>query len=238
MGLLTDLEVYYKLDEGPGTRVEEIASLDVADSGSTPSTTGKIGLAANFSGSTFLSVATDPRVVFLDEALTINAWVQVSSGTTIFDQGYVSKFVTPSIGSQEYEFRYRGALTRYEFTVFDGVSTILARADNFGAPATGVYHMVTCIHDPVANTISIRVNDGTPDVVAHTLGMSGGVGDLNIGQGGGANSRSPVDEVGIWRRVLSAADITELFNSNAGLPFAQFGGVDAAKLAVPWYYGP
>lgn len=221
MGLLDQLEVYYNCDEAGGNRADSVGSLDLPPSAPTPAVAGIINNAVDFaSGGTFLSLASAPAFVYGDEPLTINAWLQINAGTTLNNQGKISKHTGVT---EEYQIRYRASgFNRWEFVVRNGGAPVLVRADNFGAVPIDTLFMVTAIHDPVANTISIRVNDGTPDVIAHATGINAGTFPFNIGTSPQGNSIGAVDEVGLWRRVLAGSEITQLFGGGVGFPFSSF----------------
>jgi len=83
-------------------------------------------------------------------------------------------------------------------------------------------------HDATANVIGINVDDGTALTAAHTTGCQDGTNNFLIGaiHGGGDYMDGLVDEVGIWNKVLTSGEITDLYNSGSGLayPFGE-GGV-------------
>ena len=211
MALEDDLVLYYTCDETGGTRVDEINAYDLTAVGAVPAVAGIIGNGCDFaSGGVHLERASAAVSEWNDEPQTINAWVQINAGTQFNTQGKVGKGTT----ANEYYLRYRaGGFNRWEYTT----GSAIARANTFGAVPTGSLMMVTCIHDPVANILSIQVNNGTADTTAHTTGLLAGTENFQIGRGGGGNSIGIVDEVGIWRRVLTAGEITQLYNGGAGL---------------------
>mgnify|MGYP000494069415 CR=1 FL=1 len=63
---------------------------------------------------------------------------------------------------------------------------------------------------------------------AHSAGVfSSGTADFTIGaeHGGSSNvSNATVDEAAFWKRALSAADVTTLYNSGNGLAYANWNG--------------
>ena len=57
--------------------------------------------------------------------------------------------------------------------------------------------------------------------------------------GGVQDSDGRFDEIAVWRRALSAADIETHWNGGAALPFASWDATapgSVVGLATPWYY--
>ena len=77
-----------------------------------------------------------------------------------------------------------------------------------GAPVIGTWYFIVGWHDSVANTVNIQVNNGAVDSVATGGALqAAGTAELRIG---GRDDIAPfhldgrVDEVGFWKRVLTA----------------------------------
>jgi hypothetical protein len=76
-------------------------------------------------------------------------------------------------------------------------------------------------HDSVNNVICITVNDGAVSSLAHTIGVQKNTVPFGIG----ARPTDPqslngqVDELGFWKRVLTPAERTALYNGGAGKPY-------------------
>jgi hypothetical protein len=89
-------------------------------------------------------------------------------------------------------------------------------------------------HDSVGNTINIQVNNGTADSAAHNLGVFYGTAPFAIGARDAAAADywdGLIDEVGFWKRVLTADERTTLYNGGNGLayPFT-VGGASSTRL--------
>lgn len=209
--LLTGLVSYYKLDEGSGTRIDSHGSNNLVDSGSTPNIVGIQGNAASFSNSTYLSSSsTDFR--FGDEDFTIAGWIRRNASTFIAFGRY------STTGQKCYGLRVVNGVAR--FYVTDNGST-----DVFVETASGIafadWAFVAMWHDSVNDTISVQLNDDVPVSVTHTTGVFAGTVAFTVGAGTGGDqsANADMDEIGIWNRVLTTQERTDVYNSGAGATY-------------------
>jgi hypothetical protein len=89
----------------------------------------------------------------------------------------------------------------------------------------GLWYHVVGWYDSSDGKLRLRINDATTYVSATGVPPSslaqtsvaffiGGIGSLAV--------NGVMDEVGFWKRVLTVAEITALYNSGSGLPFSSF----------------
>ena len=96
-------------------------------------------------------------------------------------------------------------------------------------PSTATWFFVAITYTAATGAISFSIDDGTP-ATATTPSVAEGVGALTVGNrnsgSGGAPLVGTFDNLIFYDRVLSAAEITELYNAGAGLepPFGGSGG--------------
>jgi len=91
-------------------------------------------------------------------------------------------------------------------------------ADTFGSPSADTWYFVRVSYDATANDLAISVDNGTADSVAHSGGVYASADSAfrlgnndNLGVGDYLEGR--VDEVGIWSKVLSAEELTRVYNA-------------------------
>lgn len=86
----------------------------------------------------------------------------------------------------------------------------------------GSWHFYTVISNNGSGSLYV---DGATDLIIHSFGTLTSSTPLTIGATEGYENSTfgQVDEVGIWSRALSAAEVTELYNSAAGNSYP-FGG--------------
>jgi len=227
MALTDNLLSYWKFDETSGTRGDSVGSNTLQTLNTPGSAAGKISNAVSLTRAssqglqiTHANQAPDLSVGSGD--FTINTWLYLDSKPA-GQMGAVVKYDFVA-GQREYWVHWDNTADRFQFQVFNNAaaSTIVV-ANNFGAPSTGTWYMVTAYIDQGGN-IAIIVNDGTPNTVALGVTTHNGTAPFNIGYTG--NSGSPftfwdgrIDETGIWNRQLTSAEITQLYNAGAGLTY-------------------
>ncbi len=239
MGLLDGLEVYFEQEETSGTRFDSTTNnYDLAENIATGNRPGIIGICGDFrTGGNLVFRASAALVNFGDEDLTLQCWCTVEASTQTSLQGYMGKYKSAT-GQESYQLRYNSGPQKFDFIVHDGTTFKQVQSSAI-PPFNGTFQHVICIHDSVANVITMQVNDGTITSTAHSTGIQITTSDFEIGRANTTFGLSLCDEVGLWRRKLSSAEITSLFNGGAGLPFSSFTsdvvvGTDPAEYNYFW----
>ena len=248
MAILDNLEAHWKLNEASGTRVDSHGSNDLTDINTVLQAAGKIGNAAQFqdSNSERLFVADNASLSMGDIDFSFAAWVYLDSKPAeqmyVFSKGLVS-------ANAEYQLYWNDAADRFTFRVSDDTTSQGENADNLGAPSTATWYFIMCWHDATANTINIKVNDGTVDSAAYSLGSYDSIRPFTIGARSDGSSHNRfwdgrIDSLSVWKRVLTAQEQTDLYNGGAGLdyPFGatleqegfRFRNDDGSESAASW----
>jgi len=99
-------------------------------------------------------------------------------------------------------------------------------ANNLGAVSTGVWYFINAWHEAAANTCSIQVNDGAPNSANETAGENVADTAANLRIGAQDTTEASffdglIDEAAFYKRVLTAAERTWLYNSGAGRAYAE-----------------
>lgn len=221
--LNTSLIAYWKLDEASGSRSDSEptgTAQNLSDSGTTASATGKINNGADFefSSTTYLSRSDSSDLSLgADTDFTIAGWVKMESDTGFF-AGIVAKNGGAD-NTDEYVVLYNPGLQRFQFKVANGSSSQTVTADNLGIPSTATWYHIVAIHDSTADQIKLIINNGTADTASWSGGTQDGTAEFRIGAmtyNGGLAFDGIIDEVGFWKKALSASEITELYNSGSG----------------------
>lgn len=234
MALSDSLISYWPLDEASGSALDAHGSNDLAESASDTidSAAGHVGGARDFelADTEYFSIADNADLSTGDIDFTIAAWVNLESLGT---RTIVSKFSTGA-SSREYTLQEvgTGASARLRFSVDSNGTAIdtAVNADTFGAVSTATWYFVVAWHDSVNNVIGISVND-ISDTAAHSAGVFDGTAAFAIGARVNADGDyfdGIIDEVGFWKRVLTSAEITELYNAGAGRDYAYIAGAAPA----------
>lgn len=223
----TSLISVWALDEASGNATDSHGSNTLTDTNTVARVTGLLGNCGDFedTNSEYFTVADNASLSMGHVDCTITYWVKFESLGTIRD--CVSKW-GGTASTQEYLTGYSSSTNRIRFLVNNTAATVTTgvNADNLGAPSTGVWYFVACWHDDTASEIGIKVNDGT----ANTASTSGGIRDsttnFQVGArpGPGNYHDGLIDQVTVWKRVLTAGEITTLYNSGNGLAYPWASG--------------
>jgi hypothetical protein len=153
---------HWTLNETSGTRADSIGENDLSPINAPLSKTGQIndGVEATIAGSDYLTIDDNASLSTGGEtSFTISLWVKLNAKTGT--QVFVSKYGTGG----EYAVYYESVFDRFVFSTYPG-SNAYVLAEELGSPSTGVWYHITATHDAVANTNSITINNGTPDVIS------------------------------------------------------------------------
>jgi hypothetical protein len=221
--LLTDLAAYWKLDETSGNRADSSGNGTIlTDTNTVLYAAGKQGNAADFEedNNERLTAASNSSIALSnDQALTIACWVYRESDSG-FDIGIVAKNANSDHTDEYVLSDYSAGSGKYRFKVGNGTSS--TTVDSTTAPTNGAWHLVIAWHDPTADKLYISVNNETPAQATWTGGTYVGTSQLTIGGmtfNAGINYDGLIDEVGIWKRVLTADERTTLYNSGSGTTY-------------------
>jgi len=217
--LLTSLISYWALDETSGTRLDSHGSNHLTDNNTVTQNTGKIGNAAQFTSanSEFLSVADNALLSTGDIDFTIAGWVYFD--TISVDRPVAGKWLTA--GNREYIVQLDGTVNKIRLYVSnDGTATANVASSVVCTTATWYYFVAW--HDSAGNTINIQVNNGTVDSTAHSTGVRDGTAGLRLGNNQNTGTdymNGRIDGLGFWKRILTSAERTNLYNSGSGLAY-------------------
>jgi hypothetical protein len=227
MALIDGLISYWRLDESSGTRDDAHGANDLTDNNTVGSASGKIGLAADFnaSASEYLSHADNADLSFADDAFTFTGWFNIDSAST---RSVVAKWGSDGAAETcEYALRTLSGGT-LNWRVGNGSGNV--SVSHSATLATGQWYFFAAYHDPAANQIGLSLDGGTAQTASITGGILDGAASFAVGRTGdfaGQYWDGLIDEVGLWGRVLSASEITELYASGAGLAYPFSAGATA-----------
>lgn len=220
MALTDNLISFWELEETSGTRVDSVTTTgnDLTDVNTVTSNPGKVGNAAQFVkiNNEELTRADNASLsVGAGVSVTFTAWVYMD--TLPANVGVLGKWAPDN----EYALAY-SAITanRFEFAVRNPANTVTTTspANTFGAPSTATWYFIMAQYDQ--SNLRISVNNGVVDQVAYSAGIRDAAGLFRIGGYSVASWDGRIDQVGFWKRALTAAEITQLYNSGNGLSYA------------------
>lgn len=227
MALIDNLVSYWELEEASGTRNDAHGTNHLTDNNTVTQGTGKVGNAADFedTASEYLSITDNASLSVGTGSFTLCAWVRLESkpahrGTIVAKHGS---------NDMEYGLRWHNGADAFEVRISSGAgftNPMDFQATTFGAPSLATWYFVVVWFDSVGHTLNIQVNDGAinSDSYAFTSYDSGA--SLTIGgePNFGEYFDGLIDQVGLWKRVLTTGEKTSLYNSGAGMSYAALSG--------------
>lgn len=226
MALIDNLIAYWKLDETSGDRADSHGSNTLVDNNTVGSATGKINSGADFetSANEFLSIIDNTDLSTGDIDFSMSVWVNIESNSTSGNSRYIiGKHGSSGNFSYGLHLNNQAGTIRFRFLISsNGTALAIVTANNLGAPSTATWYHIVAWHDSVNNLIGITVNDGTPNTSSHTTGCFDNTSPFNLGTINDTASNcfdGIIDEVGFWKKVLTPSEITQLYNSGAGLAY-------------------
>jgi hypothetical protein len=229
---LTDsLISYWELEAASGTRVDAVTATgnDLTDNNTVGQAAGIVGNAAVFvtANQEYLSRASNASLQTGDIDFSFVSWVKLQTGN---NQHFAGK---NGLTTGEYDFYYSSGDSRFGFNIFDSGYGVPGNvlANTFGAPSGDVWYFVFCAHDSVNNKVMISVNAGTIDESATTGTITAANDAFEMGARTASSdyNSSHSDQVGFWKRVLTPAEVTQLYNGGAGMSYA---AISASSLKV------
>jgi hypothetical protein len=226
MSLLDDLISYWKMDEASGAAIDSHGSNTLTDTNTVGAATGKVGGARDFEldNTEYFTINDNDSLSMGDIDFTLAAWVKLES--TGVNRNIIAKYNVAG-NMREYRLYYAQAVNRLQFEVSpDGGSSARTNANNLGAPALDTWYFIVAWHDSVNNELSIQVNNGDIDTIAHSTGVLAGTAPYRIGVSGSGFDAwdGLIDEVGVWKRVLTSDERAALYNGGGGVTYPFVAG--------------
>lgn len=181
--------------------------------------------------SEYLSHASNTDLQTGDVDFTFAFWVLLDSLTG--DRQFVSKDTNTG---REYTVQYRAG-TGFRGTVFMGGVDKIATASF--TPTVTAWYLVCFWHDATANTVNISVNNGATNSTATGGALDAATAtEFNLGRrpypGFQEYLSGRMQNVGFWKRVLTGAERTALYNGGAGVNYSALSAGDKTSMVSWW----
>lgn len=216
--ILTGLQAYWKLDETSGTRIDSHGSNNLTDVNTVGSNTGIISNAADFvaANQEALTITDNAALSCADIDLTVWGWFYLNAVGIQF-YGFFSKWdAGAGVGTLEYRLVFQNNVLFWQVSGNGSTSTSVTRG--FSTATTWTFFCVQ--HDATNNLIKISLNNDAFTTAAHTTGIFNGVNDFQLGHfgnvAGTGHLNGRLDEIGFTKALLSADNITSLYNGGTG----------------------
>jgi hypothetical protein len=241
------LTSFWNLDEPSGIRLDSMGPGHLNDINAVGRASGIgtvqdfVAFAANFdfNNTQYLSLSdgATETVNFGDEDFTFIAWVKLADISDF--RPIISKWRAGG-NNRQYFIDYDGSSSnRFRITA-SKLGTIVnqvVEADSHGAAVSGQWYMVAVWHDSVGDNLYIQIDNGPIDSGFYSDGFTVLNADFEIGALSSAARYFDGDIalVGAWDRVLTANELTSMYNLGSGIQH-NFGlaSVPSSGIVAAW----
>jgi len=219
--LTTGLVAYWKLEEASGTRVDQKGTNHLSPVNAPGNVAGKRGnaLMCETTGLKHLSRAITADLTMGNIDFSIAYWVK-RRVATLDHYGHCGSWEDSVQKAYALAMAGTGHPDKAGFAVSpNGVDSFsVISSQNL---SVGTYNLIIAIHDSVGDTIKIYVDGVLGGTLAYASGVFAGPFDFQVGDIGAGHTvpNHDIDELGVWKKVLSAQEISDLFNGGAGNSF-------------------
>lgn len=220
--LENDLNGYWKLEETTGNRIDSSGKGNtLASNNAVGFNAGKVSSASAQlirASNKYLSIADNASLSMLNTDFTMSAWFYQDT-TATGDRVIAGK--ADAVGNNREYYIARLSAGTLAFTVSqDGTNTTTVTTPDFSNTASA-WNFVAAWYDSRLRTINIQLNNGIVYSATHTTGVTDDTSPFMIGAVGTVGSPlslfdGRIDEVRVYKRVLSPLEREQLFNYAAG----------------------
>ncbi len=200
---------YWKFDEGSGTSTTDSSSNNNIGSliNGPAWTTGKVGSAIQFSNGNYVTIPNSSSIAITGN-MTITAWIKVTDFSN--SNGIVAK--SSSIYPAPYDFHLNPTSGIPSFWRGSGAS-YYANANGISAPALNQWQFISVT---MSGTTVVHYLNGIfngSSTLSTTIGDAGNAMYIASRVDGGTQMKGDMDDIRIYNRALSAAEIMALYNA-------------------------
>lgn len=217
--LLNGIVAYWKLDEASGTRADSVGSSSLASTNNVGQAVGIVGSAAQFTAASSqkLSIADNAALSTGTTDFTFAGWFYLDA----LPGSNAGLIVKDDIGSnREYDLVLTN-LNQVQWFVFDS-SSGNANVSISTALTVATWVFLVVWYDTSDKKVRIQKNNGstTTSAGALTNGPKDAAAAFQLGARNNTDYYSGrMDEIGFWKRLLTSAEKTTLYNSGAGITY-------------------
>lgn len=209
--ILANLISYYKLGEASGSRADSAGSNTLTDNGSAGNAAGVVGNAVAMNGTMYLSSNSNASLQVGDIDFWVDGWLYLTDLLSYY--AVACKDGT----TREWFIWFDKDVNKLTFSLFKPAEVALKSAQTLSATT---WYYFAAWHDAAANTMHLQINGNAAASQATGGALQvAGTDQFTIGSrsaGAGNKLKGRVDELGFWKRIPVAADLTARYNGGAG----------------------
>lgn len=229
-----NMAAYFPFD-GDAKDKAEVSQNNLSDNNTVTQSTGAASKAGSFASANGEYLATTSGTMDVpSQSFTFAAWVNLADKSA--ERAILSKYLSGSSGA--YYLYYNSSSDRFTFLLANGTDNGAITASSFGSPSTNTWYYVVAWFDVSTGYASIQVNNGAIDtdipgafIVPQTTGQ-----EFQIGARTGSSRYmdGKIDEVGFWKRTLTADERARLYNGGKGMAYGGLNDADKTNLISWW----
>lgn len=226
MSLLTGLISYWKLDESSGNAADSVGSNPLTNNGSCTYATGLINNSAQNTSSGQYLGTTNTLGLSQNSDFSVSTWINLTSEDTVDHDIWGMIFPGASGANWRILYEYNAGTRRLRLYRNGSTTTFV---DINGNIANGSWLHIGISYNGSTGAIKLYKNYATTATGTNTgTANEGSNNEFTLLNSRGSGFASPLkgkqDETGVWSRVLSDTEFSQLYNSGSGLPLSSFGG--------------
>lgn len=230
MPLSSGLLAFYRLESDA---TDDVGTIDLTATGSPTFGAGKVGNCAIYDGAGAHHGSSNSIFSFAGNDRSIALWVNADDFEN--SPGIVSNWAGAGGAVVQWLLWVDGTSLKFQIRDTGDVDHVATWAST---PVAATWYFIVCTYNSATGDLKISVNDDTP-VTANTGSVKTGTNSLNLAgrNAGAATWDGKIDSFGIWDRVLSANEITSLYNNGNGLdfPFPEGGSGQLVSLDYSFF---
>lgn len=223
MSVWDDCSAYWPMNEASDvTRSDSVGSWDMADGlGNVSAVTGRLGNGALADGSSSLHATTSPPSALTAGAVSIAGWCRVDTDNNSTTDDVVK--ITLDSG-HTIAIQFDEVANKFVAECVYSTNTVTLTASLVTVSTSTWYHVAVTWTGSIINIYVNGIGPSTDSSSAATIDASQTFSSALF-----ASGKVALDEFGVWDSVLSAADVSDLYNGGAGLAYG------AAASAVAFF---
>ena len=231
MALTDNLVAYYKLDESSGNASSSVGSYTLTNTGTASYSSAKINNGIDFgtTNTTKWLNYLSGNLGITGGACTISGWIKLNTEIASGNWDLINQSSTTNRVWQYIEYEYNGGSRRLGF--YRDKGGVGAQGPTYTITlGTSTWYYITYTYDGTNVRGYVNGSLVAGPTAASGNGSANATNGFSIGDriflGGalGNKASSIQDETGLWSRALSDSEISELYNSGAGLAYDFSGG--------------
>lgn len=223
--LLVGLAASWCLDEGGGVRFDRVGNSHLRPRSSLAqdnltSDLGRIRAGVLFNGGSSLRAASNPALRLGDIDFTIAFWINSPNLNNY--QCPASEWNAGSPADSVWVFEIYGNRAYFSVRAIDDTHQATVAAPVL--LSNGAWHLIIGYHSAASNVLGIIVDDNPPSELGWSDGCRSGTADLVVGSyantyGSPVVERTIIENLSLWKRLLSTLEIEKLWNNGLGLRY-------------------